>query len=134
MRIVVDTNIWISFIISKKLEAFSNNVRVSSIQLLLSKQMIQEVFSTAVRPKFHSVINNADILLLRFIFSKNGVLIDVNEVVSVCRDPKDDFLLSLALSGKADYLITGDKDLLVLNNISETRIITYSEWLKLNDK
>ncbi|WP_417602449.1 putative toxin-antitoxin system toxin component, PIN family [Owenweeksia hongkongensis] len=134
MRIVVDTNIWISFIISKKLEAFSNNVRVSSIQLLLSKQMIQEVFSTAVRPKFHSVINNADILLLRSIFSKNGVLIDVNEVVSVCRDPKDDFLLSLALSGKADYLITGDKDLLVLNNISETRIITYSEWLKLNDK
>ena len=46
----------------------------------------------------------------------------------MCRDPNDDFLLILAKDGKADYLITGDKDLLILNPFNKTKICTPTEF------
>ncbi len=53
--------------------------------------------------------------------------IDVNHNFDDCRDPKDNFLLDLCVFGKADYLITGDEDLLVLNPFRKTEIINYSK-------
>ncbi|MDR2652088.1 MAG: putative toxin-antitoxin system toxin component, PIN family [Prevotellaceae bacterium] len=54
--------------------------------------------------------------------------VDVQSIVTVCRDAKDNFLLSLAQDSHADYLITGDKDLLSLNMFGETKIITMSAF------
>ena len=48
--------------------------------------------------------------------------------VEVCRDPNDNFLLSLAKDGQADFLITGDKDLLVIQEFEGTRIVTFKEF------
>jgi len=53
----------------------------------------------------------------------------VTSNISVCRDPKDDFLLSLAKDGNATYLITGDKDLLILKEFGKTTILTVTEYL-----
>ena len=50
--------------------------------------------------------------------------INIISNVKVCRDPKDNFLLALANDGKADYLLTGDKDLLELKKFGKTKIIT----------
>jgi predicted nucleic acid-binding protein len=47
----------------------------------------------------------------------------------MCRDSKDNFLLSLAVDGNADYLITGDKDLLILEKVNKTLIVTIQEYL-----
>jgi len=47
-----------------------------------------------------------------------------------CRDLKDNFLLSLAVDGKADYLLTGDNDLLALNPFKDTHIVTFSAFLE----
>jgi uncharacterized protein len=54
--------------------------------------------------------------------------VNVTSEISECRDPKDNFLLSLAVDGKADYLLTGDNDLLILNKIGVTEIKTISEF------
>jgi len=51
-------------------------------------------------------------------------LIKVTSNVDQCRDQKDNFLLNLAIDGRADFLITGDADLSVLGKINETRIIS----------
>jgi putative PIN family toxin of toxin-antitoxin system len=59
---------------------------------------------------------------------KNAELVDVHSVVEVCRDPKDNFLLALAKDGNADYLITGDDDLLVLKTFGNTKIITLTDF------
>jgi uncharacterized protein len=48
----------------------------------------------------------------------------------VCRDSKDNFLLALAKDGKADYLLTGDKDLLELVQFGNTRIETLAVFLE----
>lgn len=47
----------------------------------------------------------------------------------MCRDPEDDYLLAYALVGKADYLVTGDRDLLVLGSVGKTKIVTAQQFL-----
>jgi hypothetical protein len=56
-------------------------------------------------------------------------LIEVSSVVTVCRDPKDNFLLALAKDGKADFLLTGDNDLLELKKFSKTKIETFTSFI-----
>ena len=56
-------------------------------------------------------------------------LIEVESTVTICRDPKDNFLLELAKDGKADYLLTGDKDLLELKKFGKTKIQTISTFI-----
>jgi uncharacterized protein len=51
-------------------------------------------------------------------------------VVKASRDENDNYLLSLAKDIKADYLVTGDKDLLVLEKFNRTRIVTFSQFLE----
>ena len=82
LRVVVDTNSWIS-----------NYIRPQSLVL---KQINAFVLTT------------------------------VTSEVTECRDPKDNFLLALCQDGRADFLITGDQDLLVLDPFHRTRIITWA--------
>ena len=47
------------------------------------------------------------------------------------RDPKDDYLIAYAVVGEADFLVTGDKDLLVLRQIGDVRIVTVQELISI---
>jgi uncharacterized protein len=50
--------------------------------------------------------------------------------ITICRDPKDNYLLALAKDAKANFLISGDKDLLVLKNFETTKIVTLNQFLE----
>lgn len=54
--------------------------------------------------------------------------------VQISRDKDDDYLLAMAIENKADYLITGDLDLLVLKQIQKTKILKMSEFQNLIDE
>ncbi len=56
-------------------------------------------------------------------------VIKVTSFVSLCRDPKDDFLLALSQDGSADYLITGDADLLAIGRFGITKIVKMSDFI-----
>ena len=58
----------------------------------------------------------------------------MHSTVEICRDPKDDFLLSLCIDGNAHYLLTGDKDLLALIKFGETNIVTFSHFLQIKQQ
>lgn len=65
--------------------------------------------------------------------SKFDPFIDLIKVISnilVCRDPKDNFLLALSKDGKADYLLTGDKDLLDIKKFGKTKIISITQFFE----
>ncbi len=57
--------------------------------------------------------------------------VKVKSQVTLCRDAKDNFLLGLAKDGKATHLITGYKDILILNRIGKTEILTITNYLKI---
>ena len=60
--------------------------------------------------------------------------IEIKERFEDCRDPKDNFLLDLCVSGNADYLITGDDDLLALNPFRGVEIINYRNFREILQK
>lgn len=66
-------------------------------------------------------------------FVERAILVEIIEKVQECRDPKDDKILELALNGGAEYIVTGDKDLLVLNPFRDVKIVTAEEFLRAVD-
>lgn len=124
VKVIVDTNLWISFIISNKLSVLDPLLYDEKVRLLFSTELISEIVETITKPKLKKYFkgNALDEMLLRF--DPFIDLIEIKSTVKVCRDSKDNFLLALAKDGKADYLLTGDKDLLALITFGETKIRT----------
>jgi len=128
--IILDTNLWISFLISKNFSRLDKYIEDERITLIFSKELIEEFIEVASRPKFKKFFNNQDIEKLLEKFDLYGKLVDISSDIQDCRDIKDNFLLNLAVDGKADFLVTGDDDLLVLKRIKHTKIITFKELIK----
>jgi hypothetical protein len=129
-RIILDTNIWISFLISKNYTEIDNLILTSGFTLLFSNESLEEFIEVVNRPKFKKFFSKRDVEKLLSLFDQYAELIVIQSNTHICRDPKDNFLLDLAIDGKADFLITGDKDLLVVGKISGIQIITFQDFLK----
>lgn len=128
-RVVIDTNIWISFLLTKDISKLDKILSGQSIVLLFSQELLDEFIEVASRPKFKKYFTIIDLQDLLRQTRLQAEFIEVNSVITLSRDPKDNFLLSLAKDGKADYLLTGDNDLLVLKRLERTKILTLSEFL-----
>ncbi len=129
-RVIIDTNLWISFLITKDLKTLDNKVKTGKIKIIFGLELIEEFLSVASRPKFKKYFLKEDVEQIIDLFDVYGEIVQVMSKIELCRDPKDDFLLSLATDSKADYLITGDKDLLDLKTIGKTKIVTMTDYLK----
>lgn len=81
------------------------------------------------RSKFKRYFSLQDIEELMYKIRTKAQFVTVTSKLDYCRDPKDNFLLALAQDGKATHLLTGDKDLLVLEKIGKTKILTITEYL-----
>ncbi len=129
MRLILDTNLWISFLISSRYEKLDKLLFDQECTLLFSQELLEEFITVAGRPKLKKYFSKNDLLELLNTIDEVAEFVDVTSEVSACRDPKDNFLLSLAVDGDADYLLTGDNDLLVLEKIGDTEIKTISNFL-----
>jgi len=130
-RVVIDTNVMISFLIGKRLRKLKDKLSDSSIRLILTEQLISELKMVTCRPKFKKYFEKQDVSEFIGLVSIIGLFYQIIDIPDICRDSKDNFLLSLCLIGNADYLVTGDKDLLVLKEYKGTKIITPTEFDKL---
>ncbi|MEZ4945799.1 MAG: putative toxin-antitoxin system toxin component, PIN family [Cyclobacteriaceae bacterium] len=129
-RVVIDTNLWISFLITKDLKKLDSKIKSGRVKFLFSLDLVEEFLAVANRPKFKKYFSKDDLELLLDLFDIYGELVQVESEVNVCRDPKDNFLLALAKDSKANYLLTGDKDLLSLKKFQQTKIIEFSDFIK----
>ena len=129
LRIIVDTNLWISFIISKRFSELDALISSHRVRLLFSIELIEEIQATIEKPKLKKYFSGDALQEMLLAFDPYIDLVTVKSKVKVCRDSNDDFLLALAKDGKADYLITGDKDLLTISQFGKTSIMTFTEFL-----
>jgi uncharacterized protein len=127
-RLVVDTNVMISFLIGKRLRKLKDRLSDSSIRLIITEQLIKEIKLVTSRPKFIKYFNKLDVNEFLELISLIGLSYKIQNIPEICRDPKDNFLLCLCDIGNADYLVTGDKDLLDLQEYKSTKIITASAF------
>jgi len=131
VNIVLDTNIWISFLIGRTLDEMEDRFLLNDIHVLTSEDQLREVREVIYRPKFSRYFSDVERDQLEDFLVKTAYAISPIEKIELCRDPKDDFLLELAIAGDATNLVTGDDDLLVLGTIRSTRIIRLSEFQDL---
>ena len=132
IRIVLDSNVLLSaalFRQSSPRQAL-DKAAVSG-QILMSSEIIGELEDIFNRPKFdkYSSKQVRNEFLNDFLTVVENV--EIAQKIAICRDRKDDKFLELAVNGKADYIITGDQDLLVLHPFRNIEIISVSEYLKL---
>ena len=129
-RVILDTNLWISFLISKNYSKLDDIIFSKKCILIFSEELLDEFLEVVNRPKFRRFFSSIDIKELLETIHEYGEFVEVKSRVEVCRDIKDNFLLSLASDGNADFLLTGDMDLLVLKKYNKTKILTISDFLK----
>ncbi|MBI5824076.1 MAG: putative toxin-antitoxin system toxin component, PIN family [Chloroflexi bacterium] len=133
MRVAIDTNVFISTIIKPENRVGMVVVRMRNGEytLLYSQEMLEELTRVITRDKIWKKYNLTDDTFNAFLNSiiEHGERVQVFTIVNVCRDPDDNLLLSLALDGKADYIVSGDKDLLDLSLFREIPIVTPAEFL-----
>jgi hypothetical protein len=127
-RIIIDTNLWIHFLITKQYAFLDNLVENGKVRLIFSHELMTEFVEVVKRPKLKKYFEEDDLRQMLELIDQYADIITVTSDVKVCRDENDNFLLSLALDSKANYLITGDNDLLVINQFMDTRIITISQY------
>jgi len=94
------------------------------------EQIQEEINRVTQRPKLQKYFSVEKVQELLEFLDIIGLSIEMVSEVSVCRDAKDDFLLGLAQDSQADFLITGDADLLTLGEFVGTKIITYQNFLE----
>ena len=126
-KVILDTNLWISFLITKNYSFIDKFVENQKVTLIFSKELIQEFLTVATRPKFQKYFTDQDIQKLLRSFDNFAIIIETTSNIEICRDFKDNFLLNLAIDSKADFLVTRDSDLLELKKIEKTKILTIKE-------
>ena len=130
LRVVFDTNAVVSaalFTDSVPGQALAVASRVGTV--LMSRALSDELGAVLLRPRFDRYATRER----REEFLRNVMLhaepVEVTEPVRACRDPEDDKILELAINGNADYIVTGDDDLLAMNPFRRVAIVSPAEFL-----
>ncbi len=132
MKVVVDTSVWISGLISPDSSA-ATVIRLlyeERFELLYNNECLLELSEVSSRKKFAKLIALQQARSLVTLIQQKGTKVGLSKRAET-QDPKDDYLLELALSGEADVLVTLDgKDLLVVGRIGNTRILNTALFLR----
>lgn len=130
LRLVLDSNVLVSAALFKgsiARQAF-NKAAVDG-QILMSEPTLAELQDVLSRPRFDKYLQIE--LRMAFLIDLKTVVesVEITEAIAVCRDPKDDKFLELAASGQAAYILSSDKDLLVLHPFQGIEIVAPADFL-----
>ncbi|OKH19059.1 putative toxin-antitoxin system toxin component, PIN family [[Limnothrix rosea] IAM M-220] len=118
-RVIIDTNLWISFLIGKNSQSLKDLLIQAENTPIFSAALLEELTAVTQRPKLQKYFSQANVETLLSFLKSISEIIEPTSQVKLCRDPK------------ADFLITGDQDLLVLKEIEMTKIVTYQQFVAL---
>jgi uncharacterized protein len=129
-RLVLDANVIVSSVLSaqgKARQAF--DLAISTGIVLMSDDTFAELSEVLLRSKFDKYSNRAK--RETFLDELLGLVefVEITVQIDECRDPKDNKYLELAISGKADSVVTGDEDLLVLHPFRQIPIVSIQTFL-----
>ncbi|EKQ68028.1 putative toxin-antitoxin system toxin component, PIN family [Leptolyngbyaceae cyanobacterium JSC-12] len=132
VRYVFDTNVLVSALLfenSKPAQAL--RYALANGEVLLSLDLLEELNEVLGRERFNQYLTAEEREEFLEALIERAVLVEITENVQECRDPKDDKVLELALNGEAQYIVSGDRDLLVLHPFRDVLVITADEFLKI---
>ena len=132
-KAVIDTNIFISALLgSSNAGRIIDKFTGGKFDLIISKDILDELIEVISRKKFSNIFRPEDVKKLISLLEADAKITTTGrKISSACKDPKDHIVLACAVEGNADYIITGDSDLLEISPFNRIKIITLSQFLKL---
>ena len=130
MRSAFDTNVIVSAVLlaaSVPRRAFDKALDEGKI--LISVPTLLELSEALSRKKLNAYLLEEERIRFLVVLLKEAEMVEIAETITDCRDAKDNKFLELAVSGKADCIVSGDDDLLVLNPFRGIPILTPREFL-----
>lgn len=129
MKVILDCNIWISFLLGYQKQLVYSILNNPQIDVYICHDLIDEIMNVTQREKIRKHIQLDDVEDLLNIMQSYCVMVDdVKHVDAYIRDAKDLCLLSLSEAINADYLISGDADLTSLSKHKNTKIVKLAEF------
>ena len=137
MRVLVDTNVLISFLLNPGEGGAIRSIFYALVEgkftLLLPERLLDEMANTAqTKPRLAARISAERLNHFTALLRETGEsVVEIKSLIpAVVRDPDDDYILAYALVGRADYLVTGDKDLLALSRqVPGLQILTPAQFV-----
>jgi len=133
MRAVIDTNILIRALLkpSGTVAPILDNLRHGAFAALYSSELLQEIIEVLGRPRFQTKygIQSQDVETLIALLVLRGEEVIPRRKIEICRDPKDNKILEVAVEGRADAIVSGDEDLRVLHPFEGIPILTPRDFL-----
>lgn len=132
LKIILDTNWYVSASINgnsrRRLYALLINEKLT---IFYSRELLAEYESVISRKKFEKFIRPEQVNRFIGLVLTRLKPVGIRTLVRLSRDAKDNFLLSMAIDCGADYLVTGDPDLLVVKEFGKTKILNMAEFSKI---
>ncbi len=129
MTVLLDTNLWVSALISASMRARIQRILSSeNINILSDTNLLEELAEVCARPKFSRILSPELVASFIQMLQERLVFVETQSVFQICRDPNDDYLLAICYDGSAEFLLTGDEDLLVIQSFYNTQILTLREF------
>jgi putative PIN family toxin of toxin-antitoxin system len=128
VRVVIDTNVLVSALIDDGKPRRLVVELLDKHTVILSRQMLAELADVLSRDKFTVTSSQVD----RFVSSlvrMSKIVPDNARFKAVLEDPEDDKVLNTAYAGKAEFIVTGDRHLLVLEKFKKTKIVNVNQML-----
>jgi len=137
MRAVVDTNILVRALIMPRgtVGPVLLRLRRSEYTLLYAQPLLEELIDVLNRPRIRHKysLTEDDIQTVVSLILLRGEAVAPEKHITACRDPRDDKFLEVAVTGKADVIVSGDQDLLVLNPFAGIPILPPAGFLQMLD-
>jgi putative PIN family toxin of toxin-antitoxin system len=137
MRVVVDTNILVRAVIRPHgtVGPVLLRLRQGDYTLLYARSLLEELIDVLNRPRIREKyrLTDWDIQTIIGLILLRGESVTPTERIVACRDPKDDKVLEVAVTGKADVIVSGDQDLLTLDPYAGIPIVPPNAFLRMLD-
>lgn len=133
MKVIIDTNLWISFLIGHQTQLVRQMLTDLRFDVYVCARLIEEIRDVAGRDKIRKYVTQADIDDLLAIIHAfcQFIVIEAEVAPSAVRDPKDLYLLALAETIGADYIVSGDADLTDLGLYGQTKILKLTDFMAM---
>jgi len=131
MRIIIDVNIWVSFCIGQHLDDLPIVMTYSSVELFICEELEEEFTEVSNRPRLAKYMRRERVEEVFYLMNAYGIKDQINRTGADFVDAKDNYLLDFSQSVDANYLITGDQNLLALGVYYKTKIISFKDFIKV---
>lgn len=129
VRVVVDTNILVSALIKRGKPRKLVLKLLEEHTVILSRQMLAELADVLTRDKFAVKTPQID-KFLSILVRKSKIVTPSSRFKIISEDPDDDIVLNTAYTGKAQYIVTGDRHLLALKEFKRIKIVQVTHMLE----